>query len=146
MYRLIAGLCMLILFAGLVQAQSRLSIRAASAEQVQGWAQMELDGKSVWVAPTASLTASDIARAQAITRPDGKRAISMELTDSGSEKMRALSKSQMDKLVAMVFEDKLIWAPRVRSEIGKQLVLTGNSPNGLSDSDIQRILANIGPR
>jgi preprotein translocase subunit SecD len=57
--------------------------------------------------------------------------------------MRKLSAAQKDKLIGMVLDGKLIWAPKIRSEIGKQAVLTGNGPQGLSDDVISRIIASV---
>jgi hypothetical protein len=43
----------------------------------------------------------------------------------------------------MLLDGKLISAPRVRSEMSKQGVITGNGPNGLDDETIQRILSSV---
>src|SRR5262245_50871004 len=142
MYRWITAAIVAILFGAVTQAP-QFSLRAASEEPVTGWDRMELDNRVVWVSPTVSLTSADIERADPITMPDGKKAISIELTDGGAEKMRRLSAAQMDKLIAMVLDGKLIWAPRVRSEIGKRGVITGNGENGLDDDTIQRILSSV---
>ena len=142
MYRWITTAIVAILLAGMAQTP-QFSIRAASQDPVTGWAQMELDNRVVWVSPTVSLTAADIEKTEAVTTPDGKKAIAIELTDGGADKMRSLSAAQMDKLIAMVLDGKLIWAPRVRSEIGKQGMITGNGPNGLDDETIQRILSSV---
>jgi preprotein translocase subunit SecD len=132
---------LLVLFVGVLQAQDRMSFRAASSDPVAGWQRMTLEDKVVWVSPEVSLTSADVSRAQPIAQPDGKKAMAMELTDDGASKMRRLSAAQNDKLIAMVLGEQLIWAPRVRSELGKQFMLTGNGPNGMSDDVIQRILA-----
>ena len=146
MYRWIASAIVAILFGGTFQAQAQFSIRAASTDSVPGWERMELGNQAVWVAPAASLTSADIGRAEPITTPDNKRAVAIEFTDAGAEKMRKLSTAQIDKLIAMVLDGNLLWAPRVRSEMGKQAVLTGNGPNGLSDAVVQRILASVRQR
>jgi len=139
MYRWMTAAIVAILLTGMAQAP-QFSIRAASAEPVDGWNRMELDGRAVWVSPTVSLTSADIAKAEPITTPDGKKAISIELNDAGADKMRRLSVAQMDKLIAMVLDGKLIFAPRVRSELSKQAMITGN---GLDDETIQRILSSV---
>jgi len=139
MYRWMTAAIVAILLAGMAQTP-QFSIRAASAEPVDGWNRMELDGRAVWVSPTVSLTSADIAKAEPITTPDGKKAISIELNDAGADKMRRLSVAQMDKLIAMVLDGKLIFAPRVRSELSKQAMITGN---GLDDETIQRILSSV---
>jgi preprotein translocase subunit SecD len=146
MYRMIVSGTLAVLFSGLFQAQGPFSIHAASADPVSGWERMELENQAVWVSPTASLTSVDVGRAQSITMRDGKKAVAMEFTDAGAEKMRKLSTAQMDKLIAVVLDGKLIWAPKVRSEIGKEAILTGNGPNGLPDALIKRILESVGQR
>ena len=142
MYRWITSVIVAILFGATAQTP-QFSIRAASSEPVAGWDRMELENRAVWVSPTVSLTSADIARAEPITTADGKKAIGIEFTDAGADKMRRLSAAQMDKLIAMVLDGKLIWAPRIRSEIGKQGMITGNGPNGLDDETIQRILSSV---
>src|SRR5262245_58535796 len=108
MYRWMTAVIVAILLAGMAQTP-QLSIRAASAEPVEGWNRMELDGRAVWVSSTVSLTSADIAKAEPITMPDGKKAIGIELSDAGADKMRRLTAAQMNKLIAMVLDDRLIW-------------------------------------
>jgi preprotein translocase subunit SecD len=141
MYRWITAALVAILFGAIAQT-TQFSIRAASSEPVPGWDRMQLDDRAVWVSPTASLTAADIAKAEPTTM-SGRKAIAIEFTDGGAEKMRRLSAAQMDKLIAMLLDGKLISAPRVRSEMSKQGVITGNGPNGLDDETIQRILSSV---
>lgn len=142
MYRWITTAIVAILLAGMAQAP-QFSIRAASQDPVTGWDRMEMADKVVWVSPTPSLTSADIEKAEPITTPDGRKAIGIEFTDAGADKMRRLSTAQADKLIAMVLDGKLIWAPKIRSQIGKQGVITGNGPNGLDDETIQRILSSV---
>ena len=141
MYRWITSAIVAVLFSAIAQTP-QFSIRAASSEPVAGWDRMELDSRAVWVSPTISLTGTDIAKAEPTTM-SGRKAIAIEFTDGGADKMRRLSAAQMDKLIALVLDGKLIWAPRIRSEIGKQGMITGNGPNGLDDDTIQRILSSV---
>ena len=145
MYRLATWVtCFFVMmFAGILQAQAQFSIRAASAEPVNGWQQMQLGERAVWVSPTATITAGDIEKAQPETTPDGRTMVSVIFTDAGARKIRDLSIAQKDKLVAMVVGEKLIWAPTVRAEIGKQASLTGNGPTGLTKEEVERILASL---
>jgi preprotein translocase subunit SecD len=145
MHRLATWLACLfvMMFAGLVQAQAQFSIRAASAEPVDGWQRMQLDDRAVWVSPTATVTASDIEKAQPETTPDGRTMVAVVFTDAGAQKIRELTIAQKNKLVALVVGEKLIWAPMVRAEIGKQASLTGNSPTGLTKEEVERIMASL---
>jgi len=69
--------------------------------------------------------------------------IAIVFTDEGARKIRDLSVTQRDKLVALVVDNKLIWAPVVKAEIGKQSVLTGNGPNGLTQEEVDRIMNSL---
>jgi preprotein translocase subunit SecD len=104
---------------------------------------MELGNQVVWVSASASLTSADIARAEAVSSPDARRAVAIEFTDDGARKMRNLSGAQIDKLIALVLDGQLIWAPKVRGVMDKQALLTGNGPDGLPEALVQRILASV---
>jgi preprotein translocase subunit SecD len=134
---------LVLLFVGELQAQAQFSIRAASDQPVAGWDRMEFNNNAVWVSPTASLTSADIMRAEPGRGPDGRMAVNVILTDGGAKKMRDLSTAQLNKLVAMVLDGNVIFAPRVRSEIGKEVMVTGNDPSGLSPTLIDRIVAGV---
>jgi hypothetical protein len=60
--------------------------------------------------------------------------------------MRDLSGAQIDKLIALVVDDRLTWAPKVRGVMDKQALLTGNGPDGLPEALVQRILASVSRR
>jgi preprotein translocase subunit SecD len=139
----LTGLALLILFGGVLQAQAQFSIRAASDQPVAGWDRMEFDNKAVWVSPTISLSPEDIMRAEPARGPDGRMAVRVAFTESGARKMRDLSLAQMDKLVAMLLDGKVIFAPLIRSEISKEAQITGNDPSGLSASVVARIVASV---
>ena len=132
-----------ILSGSVLHAQTQFSIRAASDEAVPGWERMEFDNHPVWVSPTVSLTAADIARTQLRTDQDGRTFIGVVFTEPGAKKMRDLSAEQMNKLIAMVLDGKVIFAPKIRSQINTDAVITGSGPNGLSAAAAQRILASL---
>ena len=134
------GCIAVILFGGFLEAHAQFTIRAAAADPVPGWQKMEAGDHSVWVSPTASLTSADIGHFQQITDRDGRTAISIFFTDGGARKMRELSVAQMNKLVAMVLDGKVIFAPRIRAEITKDALITGNGPNGLTPEDVKGLL------
>jgi preprotein translocase subunit SecD len=132
-------------FCKTVQAQARFSIRAASAQPVEGWQPMRLEhsDRTIWVAPVAAVLAGDIQKAQAEVRADGSRVITVIFTDVGETKIRDLTTAQLKKHVALVVDGKLIWAPVVQTVAGKESVLTGNQPNGLTEEEAERILASL---
>ena len=123
-----------IVFATALRAQGQFSIRAASAEPIEGWQRMQVEhsNRVVWVAPTAAIVASDIERAQPeINSVDGATRIAVVFTDAGRKKIHDLTTAQLKKLIAMVVDGKVIWAPIVQQpQQGKDGVLTGNLPCG----------------
>ena len=134
----------LLLSASVLQAQSQLSIHAASATPVEGWERMQVEHSTrfVWVPPTAAFTANDIEQAEPVVPPDdGYRVIIITFTDQGAMKARDLSIAQRDKLIALVVDNKVVWAPTIKSEIAKESVLTGSTPMGLSQEEVERIMS-----
>ena len=94
MYRASWTCCLVVvLLAGILQAQSRLSIRAASREPVEGM-QVEHSDDVIRVSPTAALTASDIEQAQPEIRADGYSVIRVVFTDAGVNKLHDLTAAQ----------------------------------------------------
>jgi preprotein translocase subunit SecD len=143
---LIWTVCFFVLvFFDLAQAQTRFSIRAASAQPVQGWQPMQLEhsDRTIWVAPVAAVLASDIQQAQSEVRADGTRLINVVFTDIGEKKIRDLTTAQLKKYVALVVDGRLIWAPVVQAVAGKESVLTGNQPNGLTEEEAELILSSL---
>jgi preprotein translocase subunit SecD len=134
------------IFAVALQAQAQFSVRAASNEAVAGWQQMTTeDDKTIWVSPTTSLTASDFESMTPYVNPGDIWFMKIVLTENGAKKMRALSIAQMNKLIALVLDEKVIWAPKVRSEIGKTADFTGSGPHGLEMDLIRRLNAIVPP-
>jgi preprotein translocase subunit SecD len=130
-------------FLFLLQAQAQFTIHAASDQPVAGWTRMEYNNQTVWVSPTASLTSADIQRAEASTASDGARAVGVVFNDAGAKKMSDLSHAQLNKLIAMVLDGKVIFAPKVRAEIGTQALITGKTPSGLPADVAQRIVDGV---
>ena len=130
------------LLAGVLNGQTPVEIRAASATLVSGWQQMSSPGGDpLWVAPTVQLTSADIARAEARSDPPGP-SVALLLTDEGAKKMSALSAAQANKPIALLLDGQVIWAPIVRGSIGKEVRLTGGQ-GGLTKAQIDRLLASF---
>jgi preprotein translocase subunit SecD len=127
-----------------MQAQAQFSIRAASAQPVEDWQRMQVEHSDqvVWVSPTAAIVASDIEKAQPEVDPvDGATRIAIVFTDAGAQKFTDLTAAQVKKLVAMVVDGKVIWAPMVMGMItGKKGVLYGDGSRGLTQEHVERIL------
>lgn len=130
------------LLAGVINGQGPLEIRAAASTAVAGWQQMMSPGGPLWVSPTNSLTSADIERAEARKTPNGDSAVAVVLTADGAKKMAALAATRTNEPIAMLLDGKLIWAPVVRGNIGKEALLTGG-PGGLTPGEIERLLASF---
>jgi preprotein translocase subunit SecD len=125
------------LYGGILQAQARFTLNAASDEAVPGWPKMEIEGGSVWVNPMPALTSADIQGAEPATDRSYGQFVKVVFTDAGARKMRDLSTTQMNKLIAMVLDGKVIMAPKVRSVISKDCVVTGKPPAGLTTDEVR---------
>ena len=106
--------------------------------------QVEHSNSVVWVSPTAALTASDIEKAEPEIRSDGYSVIRVVFTDAGVNKLHDLTAAQLRKLIALVVDDKVIWAPTVTyiaEAPAKNNVLTGSGPHGLTQEEVGLIVA-----
>jgi preprotein translocase subunit SecD len=130
-------------FLFLLQAQAQFTIHAASDQPVAGWTRMQYNNQTVWVSPTASLTSADILRAQPSKTSDGATAVGVVFNDAGAKKMTDLSHTQLNKLIAMILDGKVIFAPKVRAEVGTQALITGKGPSGLPSDVAQRIVESV---
>ena len=141
------GFLSVLMSASVIDAQAQFSIRAASAEPVEGWQRMQVEhsDRVVWVSPTPSVTASDIGNAQPQVRPKtGDKVIAVVFTDAGAKHFADLTTAQLHKQIAMILDGKVIWAPLVMSEfhpeIGKESILAGSGPQGLTQQEVERIM------
>lgn len=131
------------LLAGLLNGQAPVEIRAAASSVVSGWQQMASPGgNAIWVAPEVRLTSADIARAEARTLADGGPAVAIVMTETGAQKMAALTSAQANQPIALLLDGHVIWAPTVRSTIDREALLTGG-PGGLTKAQIDRLLTII---
>ena len=136
-----------LMLASAMQAQAQFSIRAASVQPVEGWQQMQVEhsNQTVWVSPTASITASDIQKAEPNTSKTGESRVAVVFTDSGARHFADLTTAQFHKQIAMILDGKVIWAPMVmaqfHADVKKDSILAGSGPQGLTQQEVERILA-----
>lgn len=138
----LAFVLVVFLVAGTLPAEAQFGIHAASAAAVQGWDRIQVGNRTLWVSPEASLTSTDIASAEQ-TRVEDRRAVAVTFNEAGSKKMRELTIAQKDKLVAVIVDGSVIFAPAIRSEISSAALITGNGPDGLSAAQTDRLLASL---
>lgn len=155
-----ASLFVILLVRFSLQAQPpRLSLRAASVQPVDGWQTMQVEhcqGERciVWVSPTAAITESDIEKAQPEVSPNGDsdtgslQRIRIFLTDVGAKKLHDLTEAQVRKHIALIVDDKVLWAPTVQvatNAARKESLLAGSTSHGLTDEEVERIVAILRP-
>src|SRR2546429_4630446 len=133
-------------FVGVGPERAQLRRGAPPQDPVEGWKRMQVDhsNRVIWVTPTAGIAASDIEQAQPKIRADGYQIIRVVFTDAGVSKLHDLTAAQLKKLIVLVVDDKVIWAPMVMYVAGpaaKNNVLTGNTPHGLTPEEVDRIMA-----
>jgi preprotein translocase subunit SecD len=145
MYRILGltGCAIIILFGSALHAQAQFTINAAAEDAVPGWHKMDLEGRSVWVNPTPAITSSDIQGAEPAADRNYGNFVKVLFTDTGAKKMRELTTAQMNKPIAIILDGKLISAPKVRSVISNEGIITGTAPNGLSIEEVRRILTSV---
>jgi preprotein translocase subunit SecD len=145
MYRILGltGCAIIILFGSALHAQAQFTINAAAEDAVPGWHKMDLEGRSVWVNPTPAITSSDIQGAEPAADRNYGNFVKVLFTDTGAKKMRELTTAQMNKPIAIILDGKLISAPKVRSVISNEGIITGKAPNGLSIEEVRRILTSV---
>ena len=94
-----------------------------------------------------ALTTADIQGAeQATDQHYYGQFVKMVFTEAGATKMRDLSTAQMNKLIAMVQDGKVIMASKVRSVISNDCIVTGKAPAGLTTDEVRRILTSVNQR
>jgi preprotein translocase subunit SecD len=100
----------------------------------------------VWVSPLEAVTAGDIEKARPDhTSAEGQTRVAVVFTDAGARHFADLTAAQLHKQIAMILDDKVIWAPIVMAEVhagaGKEGMLAGSGPQGLTQQEVQRIIA-----
>ena len=150
----------LVLFTSVLHAESqRLSLRAASAQPIEGWQTMRVEhcqGERcvVWVSPTATLTESDIEQAEPFVTPNPDtgwlQRIRIVLTDAGSTKLHDLTAAQLRSQIVLIVSGKVLWAPTVTgvhddTVVRRESVLAGATPNGLTDDEVDLIMSILSP-
>jgi preprotein translocase subunit SecD len=99
-----------------------------------------------WIAPAPAISGSDIEKAQPEVRADGYRVIKVVYTDAAVNKMRDLTAAQVKKPIALVVDGKLLWAPQVNfTQTDKESSLTGNTPSGLTQEEVDLIMSILPP-
>jgi preprotein translocase subunit SecD len=63
--------------------------------------------------------------------------------DAGAKKISDLSTAQLNQLVAMILDGRVIFAPKVRRPMSQEALITGPASSGLSTEIVQRIVDSV---
>lgn len=110
------------------EIQNRVSFQLAVDTEEPNWkATLLPDGKqTIYVAPEPSFDMQQIAKAAVISTEEGRPAISIEFTEIGSERLEKLTSENTGKRLAILFNGKVIQAPKIAGAMGKRAVIHGN--------------------
>jgi len=81
------------------------------------------DGHPLFLDPTPLITGRDLLRATPDTATDGRPALTLELTDDGAARLRDAADSYIDRILAFVWDDRIIYAPRARAPLSHRLMI-----------------------
>ncbi len=103
--------------------EGEFEFRQAAYEPQAGWAETTtLDGETLYLAPTASLTSEDVASVSAQTDPlyNGQITLLFRFTDAGAEKMAALSGEQIGQPLAIMLNGEVILSPTIYGVVSNE--------------------------
>jgi hypothetical protein len=76
------------------------------------------DGSVLWLEPDSPLTGPMFASASTAVDEGGRPAVKFSLTPDGASRFAALTRENVGRRLAIVINGKVVWAPRIRDEIG----------------------------
>jgi preprotein translocase subunit SecD len=123
--------------------QFRLVLEAGDAGDADEVADSTPNGKPLRLAKGTALDERDLQEVAKRAGREQDREISMTFTDAGAEKLRAFTRDHIGKRVAIVFDGKVLSAPRVNSEIGKEAVITGGGKDGFTEKEQADLVKSI---
>ena len=104
-------------------------LRLASHEKVEGWELVPGPGPEndlIWISPEVGLTNGDVALAYPTRTRENKPCVGVVFTEEGSLKMARLTKSHIGEWLAVIFDGRVTWVPRIREGISEQAIMEGN--------------------
>jgi beta-lactamase regulating signal transducer with metallopeptidase domain len=123
----------------------RLQFRLVADESDADTEEMkDLDsGQLLHVSRRVELDESDVKSARTAKTANGELTVDLDFTKGGSEKLAALTSANMNKKLAIVFDDRLLLAAMIKSKISNSLMLSGGS-NGFTPQQAKRLAEVIG--
>jgi len=104
-------------------------LRLASHEKVEGWELVPGPGPEndlIWISPEVGLTNGDVALAYPTRTRENKPCVGVVFTEEGSLKMARLTKSHIGEWLAVIFDGRVTWVPRIKEGISEQAIMEGN--------------------
>lgn len=129
---------------GAVQAAVRFEVRLAETEPAPGLivARLSNAGRTLYLHPELIVTNDDIAQSWVTEDGPDRFGVSVQLFDSGAERMRQATASHLGRPVAILIDGVVVAAPVVRSAIGNSAVVSGD----FTRAEAERIVEGISMR
>ncbi len=111
-----------------VSKNAQIAFRLAESEITEGYEEMEMDGRKIYLNPKTEITQNDIDFV--IKSHDdytNSPIIMLEMNSVGAKKFAALTASNLQKMLAILVDNELLMAPIIQQEItGGKVQITGN--------------------
>jgi preprotein translocase subunit SecD len=107
----------------------KFECRLASHEKVEGWEMVPGPGPEktpVWISPEVTLTKRDVAHARPSRTLENKPCVAVFFTEEGALKMARLTKSHVGEFLAVIFDGRVTWVPKINEEIRGEAIIHGN--------------------
>jgi preprotein translocase subunit SecD len=104
-------------------------VRLASHEKVEGWDMVPGPGPektTVWISPEVALTNGGVALAYPTRTRENKPCVGIIFTEEGSLKMARLTKSHVGEWLAVIFDGRVTWTPKISEGISERAIWYGN--------------------
>ena len=106
----------------------RFEMRLASEEPRAGYsaANTKIHARTIYLAPTAALSCTDVARIGRLSEADGRESIAVDFTAAGRRRLADVTRKNLHELLAIVVDGRVLLAPRIEAEIaGGRVEITG---------------------
>jgi hypothetical protein len=110
-------------------ARSRLAVHVASTETSGDLTVQKIgpDGQSLFLATTPILTEADVLHASFSTAADGRPALVLDVSEGGAARLRGEAEAYVGRFLAFLWNEQVVYCPRVQSPLGSKLMLVGGT-------------------
>jgi preprotein translocase subunit SecD len=119
-----------------VNAAVRFEIRLAEEQPIPGLtvARVADSGALIYLHPEIVVNNDDIVRSSVVENSAGEFGVSVELSPSGTERIRQATASHVGQPVAVMVDGKVVTAPVLRSPIGSSALISGSYTRAEADA------------